>query len=486
MTLRPVNVEQFGGLNLRDDPEEVGLSQAIDLLNVDFDRYGRIRSRDGCTVFTTNATATSGMYAFYDPTAGRQLVVESNGTIKILSTAGAVVSTSAATTGDVLSNGFASYATPGNNYLYIATTGGDVRRWDGATWFVAGGGGGGGSVVPDSKYLAVQQPDNRLVAVSTTDTARVAFSNAGDPETFVTNNYVDLNPGEGQQITGLVAWNNMIFVFKQTRFYVFYGNSTDGTGQPVFNYRTVDTGIGSFDTAGSVCAGREGVYFIGPDGVYVTTGGTPTKISGVLDPFFAGRTSPFFAHTYYGRLTAPAFRLSYVQSRLYVCLHGDTFVFDPQTNIWTYWNLDIRTAVEFSVVDGTPLVMFNSYNSYVYARYLDSAAATDTGTAITSRYRSGFSDLGYPGQEKTVRETELVGTGTVQFGYARDFGATTSTSQANVTLGTSPATLRKLHRKSQDGELLSWQANSVSGGAWSLNRLTPMIRDVRDPAELTA
>src|SRR4051794_15376750 len=40
-------VERFGGLRLDLEAEEVGPSQAIDLLNVDLDKRGGVRTRDG-------------------------------------------------------------------------------------------------------------------------------------------------------------------------------------------------------------------------------------------------------------------------------------------------------------------------------------------------------------------------------------------------------------------------------------------------------
>ncbi|MBW3593776.1 MAG: hypothetical protein KY396_08780 [Actinobacteria bacterium] len=50
-------VVEFGGLNLRDDPQEVGWQGAIDLLNIDLDRRGRVRQRDGVAVFATPPAA---------------------------------------------------------------------------------------------------------------------------------------------------------------------------------------------------------------------------------------------------------------------------------------------------------------------------------------------------------------------------------------------------------------------------------------------
>jgi hypothetical protein len=42
----------------------------------------------------------------------------------------------------------------------------------------------------------------------------------------------------------VIAWSRYLFVFKESKFFRFYGTSTGAGGTPVFNYETVDTGIG--------------------------------------------------------------------------------------------------------------------------------------------------------------------------------------------------------------------------------------------------
>src|SRR4051812_17053623 len=71
--LSAFSVERFSGLNVRDDPEEVGASGAIDLLNVDFDQRGRVRSRGGLVNAKTFAGSTSAVYPLY--AFGSQLIV---------------------------------------------------------------------------------------------------------------------------------------------------------------------------------------------------------------------------------------------------------------------------------------------------------------------------------------------------------------------------------------------------------------------------
>jgi hypothetical protein len=55
---QPFSVDAFGGLNVMDDPEELGASQAVALSNVDFSQPGRVSTRDGWALLSTSATST--------------------------------------------------------------------------------------------------------------------------------------------------------------------------------------------------------------------------------------------------------------------------------------------------------------------------------------------------------------------------------------------------------------------------------------------
>lgn len=654
MTLVPVAVEQFQGINLVDDPEEVGLGGAIDMLNVDLDKRGRVRSRDGFSKITAAAgatrydsifsvtaaasvssvdgqtgttaddssvgtvawssatslpatatvtgaatshylkatnfgfavpstativgilatitrSATGGPGSHYPRDNSVKLVKggviggtdnAATGTWGSLSTAvayggasdlwgqtwtpvnvnastfGAAISavgdsaTNAATIsavaitvyyvpqGSALVAGAASsrldvigtdgtvtatvatasdtqstyvaFGSPSTSAVYIANSGTTIRKLAGTTFSAPAG-------MPKAKFVGLQTPDNRLVAAnigviptgagSTASPSLVHFSGAGTPETWGANDYVYLTPGDNEDIQGVAAYRDFVIVFKSSKYFVFFGNSTDSTGNPVFNYRRVD-GAGLVAPR-AIAVTSEGVYFVDRRGVFVTTGGEPQRVSGPIDPLFQGGASAFFTPGIINPSAITETSAGWSDGRLYVAVplgvataNSHTLVFDPATGQWLVWNIPIG-AMAPSATNPQRLLFTYSSGTNDIGQYGRNAYTDDAGTAIVSYYRSGFGDLGYPGQEKVIRETELIGQGTPTFGWSRDFGAITSTSSQAVTLGTAPAVARKLHRKSQDGELLSWSASATSG-AWQLNRITAYVRDVRGPAELTS
>lgn len=484
LALIPVFVETFGGLRLDLDPEEGGLNSAIDVLNCDFDRRGRVRSRDGFTKYTSSAADDPyTQLGTYTPIGDTTTVIAGRGAnVDALDTDGSVLATAGGGSSDTVWS-FVPFGTPTVQYTYVngwdpSGTAYLKNRWTGSAF--------GSTSIPDGRHVVVSPTDNRLAVASLDgDLSRIEFSDPGDPETWSASNHVDLYPGDGENITCAITWRDLIFVFKETKFFVFYGNSTDASGDPIFNYRTVNTGVSALSPTGA-CIAPEGVYFVHNTGVYRTSGGPPELVSSAITPLFVGNATTYFQGE---SPDATKATLAYSNRRLYMGSGAGNgmLVYDVDMNAWMYWGISVNgltagpTGALWFSYDGT-----NDPTATNDVGLFSNSATDDAGTDIASRYRSGFGDFGHAGREKTVRETELVGQGTVEFGWSRDFGAITTSSTADVTLGTAPTPGRQLHRSSQDGELLSWQASSVSGGAWVLNRLVPMLRDVRGPAEFSS
>lgn len=494
MSLTPVNVEDFGGLSLLPGAEEVGLGSAIDLLNVDLRRPGLLRSRDGFAAFTSVQPSfrTLTMAPFYKSDGTRQLLASqatsvSTDEVQVYSTAGAVVATNAGTTNNEFY--FARAGDSTNEFMFCANGVDPLLRWDGASFATPSWTG----TSPTGQFVAVQSPDNRLVnARFATDKSRLYFADTALSANFDANNYVRLTPNDGEDIYAVLPWQDSLLVFKQSKFFVFYGNTINSsTGTPEFNYRTINTRVG-LASRGAVAAAPEGVYFLDRSGVYLTTGGPPIRISDEIGPFFDGTTDATFASSTLNQAQLLLCAMTIVGNLLLVSVPTGSatacdrvLVFDRLLKKWSLWDIPAASMSAFRVSSSDQL-MFGYSSGLKHIGTMSSAYTTDAGTNITSRYRGGFSDLGGPGVEKTVRQTELVGQGTVSLGWSRDFAAISSTSTASVTLGTAPATARGLHRLAQNGELLSYQLASVNGGAWRANRVTPMLRPFRQPGDKSA
>lgn len=481
---RGVELSGFGGLVLRDDPDDVALNGALDIENVSLYRRGAIDTRWGLTPYFTSGTSSSARIMFAWPTSDTDMIVVSDAAANISVYLNGILQGSTATAGATYRD-FVSFGTT-TNVGYLAQASGTIQKITPAGVLTTPAG------MPSALALAVQTPDNRLV---TGTGNRVSFSDAGAPETFGATNWVDLEPNDGDTITAMASWNNLVFVFKHRKFYVFYGNSVDGSGNPVFNYRRVSGETGAFTENinakwRSVAVASDGVYFVNDNGIYRTTGSTPVKISSALDPLFAG-LSPGPA---YGGRTGAAFDLGGIT----ICdgkliLHSgatlpvtEYLVYDFSRDVWTRWTLPavnqvISAVVNDSGVKAERLLTLHSNNTDPVIRYMSPNATTDdTYGVITARYRTGFWQPGQPGAETWVREIILNGSGTVTVKRAVNDATTLGTGQT-VTLATSPAVSQGRDRRGHRGRNVSYE---FSGSApWSLSQVQPIIWGQRATAE---
>ena len=489
MSLRPVVIEQFPGLDLRRDPGDS--AGAIDLANVTLEP-GRVRVRDGSALLATldatnfGVTFMSPVYwgtgtpvtavVVQNPSGPQLYALKINGTSVSFSTGlGSPPNAGASSV---------SVGTTSGSFLYVGFTG-HVFQWNGTAWSDVTG-----TIGFNLDVLALSPTDNRLVAC-TVDTVR--FSNPGAPTTFAANNFVLLTPGDGEYIQSAVTFNNQVFIFKNTKFFVFYGNSTDSTGSPIFNYRAVASGIGVRPGnvainphPQSVCVADDGVYFIGARGIYRTTGGAPVLMSQKIQPYFN-----FVANSYWQGGSWPAFsdaeRLMWLDGKLYFSTGTGIFVWDRDLDAWSWWNLPVGGlgSLPHQVTSGDPAVLCYGSAAAVGAsttvKRMDLTLTADAGTAIVSRYRLPFETYGTPG-EKRMREVIVEGSGALTVGVTAYWSSTGITKA--LALGIAPAINDDRMHNAWRGRAFSLQLSAASG-AWSVNRVQASVADAVRPVNVT-
>jgi len=109
---------------------------------------------------------------------------------------------------------------------------------------------GGTSANPDRLYFSSIQDDGSI----TWDT---------------TNDWLDVNPADGMNMTAIANTGTLILIFKERAIYRWNGRATDAN-------LVVDIGTTSQE---SVATRNGRVYFFNPYGIYVTDGGYPVRIS---------------------------------------------------------------------------------------------------------------------------------------------------------------------------------------------------------------
>lgn len=491
-----------GGLKLNLPLDQVGGDAAIDLLDVDWEgSTGVLRSREGAKAFSAEAGAKNyeSLFAHSD---SRLLARRGGTTLAVFSISdGKEVAGKTAT---VKANHLSCtrLGTPTASYSFIADAESTLKRYDGTSFSepTATVDAAAGKAMPKGLFLSTWIDEgNRLVIAGTaanggpngaiSSGSHVWFASPGAPESYESTAFVQLNPGDGENIVGCCAWGGQIFVFKETRLFVFGGISPDGEGKPIFNFRSVDLGTRILPPpavgAQQVAAGGEGVYFIANDGLWVTTGGEPSLLSEELDPLADSQALIGPAATTFGtKRWTNAKGICFSNNAIYIGL-GATAVelllkFDLRALRWTVWKAALNSLVawnEETTSHRTRLFFSASAEALKHVYFYTPAVDTDPTVAMEARWQSGFYDLDNV-DEKTLTNVKLWGTGNVNLKVAEDFGALGAATEYK--LGAGSEISQRQEQKGQTATLFSHQF--LGTAPWSVQRVSRYLRETRVPA----
>jgi hypothetical protein len=433
----PFSYAGFGkGLNLRDKVDAVSEEEAIDCLNVEFTERGTVKQRTGYAVF--NAVELDGqgdtLWPHYESDGTKHLIVGDTATgqlTALLAADGTEVDIEAS-----FSNGgcfgFQRFGAPGTEYTYCGNGVDELWYYDGTSFTNVPD--DGGRIPPKGGALATTPTSNRLACSRFTTTtggpngaatnpSTVWFSNAGNPVVWGDNDFVSLDPGDGEAIQAMINWREFLFVFKETKFWVFTGESTAATGSPVFERYPVNTGHGAVGPR-AVTADETGVYFASRHGVFRTVGGEPVKVSDPVEPIFSGDSSDFFSGGVLSHSVASLIAVNAFDGRIHVnystggTANDRTLVYDTTYEWWSLWDTAAADMVGWRAGTQEQLFFTAPTGTNNVSRF--GAYTNDAGAAITAFWRSGWANFGLV-IEKTIRETKLWGTGQITLGVSVDF-----------------------------------------------------------------
>jgi hypothetical protein len=416
-----VRLEDFGqGLNLSTGPLEP--SYAIDALDV---TYGRaIRTRPGWSYLTSASSLYTKLHGWRNTSGTKYLLAARSGNTDAIDDAGNTDYTVAKTFTDAV-----SFGSPGNEVVYLANGSDTVFKFTGSAFSAPAN-------QPEAKYLAVQSPDNRLVATGfiagsngpasgTVSESTVHFSDEGAPETWTANNKLELTPGDGEKIMGCFSWRNLVFVWKETKYFVFTGNGVGVDGHPEFIYRQVD-GAGLV-APNAVATSPEGVYFLAKDGIYFTNGGNPERIlEQEMGPIFTDATLPFFTSGTVTQANISRSAASFWKGRLYVSLpmngsstNNRVVVYDRAFGWWSIYSIAAADLTVWNPSSTDELMFAHTGNKI--ARH-NETITTDNSSPIISHSRQAWLDAG---ARMSIRQFKVWGDGLISCSAAVDYAAST-------------------------------------------------------------
>ncbi len=499
MTYTPFVFDDFGGgLNLRDKADRLAPNESLNCRDVVFTDKGAVLQRPGFEELTGTAltNVAESLHPFYTTSGTAQLLAGCGTRLEAIATDGTV--TASATGLTASASGFywdfCRVGTASAETAYAGNGQQVLEKWTGSAWSSV-------SNTPKAGALCVTPSSNRLVATrfqgttggptggaSTSNPSRVYFSDPGAPETWTASNYIDLDPGDGEAIQAAVTWREYVFVFKETKFYVFTEESTDADGNPIFNYRKVDTGIGMCASR-AIVTNEDGVYFANEGGVYLTTGEAPTKLSGVVDHIFlANNPQAFWQYGTLGGSTKSDMAMGIWQNLLLLAWQDTsgahrTLVYDTENGWWSLWvpNNAMKCFSTFRPDSSEVLVFGQLGSSSKKVQMMDGTATSDNGTAIASFWRTGFYDLGIS-EVKRIRQAKVWGSGTATFQVVSDFLAAASGGTSLAFAGSGYNLNPQLFRVAKRGTVFSFSMfNNTLDTEWALYRIVPHLPAPRQP-----
>lgn len=238
-----------GGINTASQAEELLPNEAQDIENFKYDSDDNLVSRSGVAQFigaTTYATRLTSLFRY----------VASDGTVRILWTEDNDINRSDENGGSItdITGGltlptdtfwqwktFTGFAIGVNKGTGANTN--PVKVLDGNNAVALGGS------PPKAKYIEIW--NNRVWLVDAVNSNRIHGSALGNAEDWTTTGaagriIIDIDPGDGDQITGIVAFRERLFIFKRRRIYVISATANPVTDPANLRVDIFTSNIGCF------------------------------------------------------------------------------------------------------------------------------------------------------------------------------------------------------------------------------------------------
>ena len=269
-----------GGLNNTGSPSLINDNQWADLQNVQFDEGGVVRKRMGFKKFAGTLTSAHGLGLLNTPTINHLCTVDNTTFQYYAGSAWVPVSTISFTAN--LENSFTQARS--KIYIWNGTDGG--AEWTGTTLSRPG-------TMPSGKF-SVFYNSYHICAGTSTQQSRLFFSDLNDASKFTSSGadwdavkvpgatvfntsgaeYIDINPGDDDKITGLGIFSDILIVFKARSIYQV-SLTVDASGNMTPNVQPITKAAGCVSHRTIVAVendlfflSREGIRFLGNQANY--------------------------------------------------------------------------------------------------------------------------------------------------------------------------------------------------------------------------
>lgn len=251
------------GLNTLDDPWTLEDGESPDMLNVDVVKKGSLITRFGYELVSTlsGSGGLRGLLPYYrtygSPTADYLLIFHNDG--HAYSTTNADLST----TTDLGSIGTDNGKVRGIVFNNLAIFGNGlaantVKKWDGTTLANLG------SVPADANLFGVFQ--KHLFINDTATPSKIWYSDADTPETWTSSPFLNVDIGNGEDVTGVVGHNENMEIYKENSIYSFNFSFDGSFNLTVPSYVPVVSNAGGCTAPDSLIVDKAKTFFLSKRG----------------------------------------------------------------------------------------------------------------------------------------------------------------------------------------------------------------------------
>lgn len=367
-----------------------------DVLNMHFDKIGAATLRKGVTLKGSQLTASTnilGIHQFLDEGAGTndQLIAVNNTTAYYWSgSAWTAIRTGLTANKKARFTNFV-------DYVFMVNGADAMNTWDGDT---SGSFGTTNAVSAPATYF-IDNFRSRVWAANTdTNPSRLWYSSIPDTSGAIVwtgndSSYIDISPGDGEDITGLQRFARALYVFKNNFIYRVYSINETEPDPQIF--------VGTYSQE-SIELAKNGMYWHHPSGIYRLRRGEsqPVEISKPVNDIIKN-----ISRSYYGNVSS-----WHDDDHVYFSV-GDITIDDKtinncvirftiSTEVWTIYSYAMEFRVGNTYDDGSSIVQI--VGDMDGKLYTYNSGNTDAGADIAYRLEIGpYTLSGLRAETKTIR-----------------------------------------------------------------------------------
>jgi hypothetical protein len=430
--LKAFNLSGFLGLNNKDDSTQIPDGMAQDLRNVIVTNK-EVSKRYGYTALnTTEISSSSGVYGlfpfYYNNGASKKLIAVSGTAIyEYVSATGLFSSINTGLT--------ASLRTRAETFhdLLISVNGTDaVQKYNGTTSAVLGGS------PPICKSVKLHK-NYLFLAGNATYPSRLYWCDLDTPETWNALSFVDVNPNDGDLITGLDVSFDSLIITKEYNTYLLYGDTPTYTeGLTLWRIKRANTSSGSVNQ-GSIAMTGQGLIDLSRNAGVQAMGGATTDTTLNFDALrsnmLSADISPVIAGINESRITQ-AEAISWDNKYILSVPYGSSttnnlnLVYDYYAGGWVIWNIPANNWCIYRDSGVDNLFFGSCTDGFVHK--ITKNIYNDNGSAISAYYKTKDIDSGSPSNDKIYRRYYMTLNKSDDFGvtveHNVDFGDSTDTN----------------------------------------------------------